>query len=73
MDALSCAGRACLGDARFHQQGGHPNPKDISNEFADKVVDTLNKGVIAICGTATSGGSPPKKPKVLGGEEHQTL
>ena len=53
--------------------GGHPNPKDISDDFADMVVDTLSKGVIAICGTAAPGGSPPKKPKVRVGEEQQTL
>ena len=59
-------------DCRFQQQGGHPNPKDITDEFADKVIDTLNKGVIAFSGTATPGGSPPKKPKVAA-EEQQTL
>jgi hypothetical protein len=65
-------GRCTYRDCRFHQQGGHPNPKDITDEFADKVIDTLNKGVIAIGGTATPGGSPPKKTKVAA-EELQTL
>ena len=68
----SVLGRCTYRECRFHHQGGHPNPKDITDEFADKVVDTLNKGVISICGTATSGGSPPKKPKVAA-EEQQTL
>ena len=68
----SVLGRCTYRECRFHHQGGHPNPKDITDEFADKVVDTLNKGVISICGTATSGGLPPKKPKVAA-EEQQTL
>ena len=69
----SVLGRCTYRDCRFHHQGGHPNPKDITDEFADKVVDTLNKqGVISIGGTTTTGGSPPKKPKVAA-EEQQTL
>ena len=68
----SVLGRCTYRDCRFHQQGGHPNPKDITDEFADKVVDTLNKGVISIGGTGTTAGSPPKKPKVAA-EEQQTL
>ena len=68
----SVLGRCMFHDCQFHHQGGHPNPKDIANEFADKVIDTLNKGVISIGGTATSGGLPPKKPKVAT-EEQQTL
>ncbi len=65
-------GRCTYRDCRFHQQGGHPNPKDITDEFADKVVDSLNKGVLAIGGMGTPGGLLPKKPKVAG-EEQQTL
>ena len=47
-------GRCTFRDCRFREQGGHPNPKDITNDFADKVVDALNKGVISIVGTATT-------------------
>jgi len=60
----SVLGRCTFRECRFLQQGGHPLAKDITDEFADKTVDTLNKGVIALCGVATPGGLPPKKPKV---------
>jgi hypothetical protein len=60
----SVLGQCTFHDCRFLQHGGHPLAKDIMDEFADKVVDTLNKGVISLCGSATPGGSPPKKPKV---------
>ena len=65
----SVLGRCTFHECRFLQQGGHPLAKDIMNKFADKTVDTLNKGVIALCGTATSGGLPPKKSKVTIEEE----
>ena len=52
--------------------GGHPVAKDITDDFADKTVDTLNKGVISLCGTSPPGGSPIKKPKIAG-EEQPTL
>jgi hypothetical protein len=68
----SVLGRCTYRECRFHHQGGHPNPKDITDDFADKVVDTLNKGVISMGGTTPTGGSPPKKPKVAA-EEQQTL
>jgi hypothetical protein len=64
----SVLGRCTFHDCRFLQEGGHPLAKDITDEFADKVVDTLNKGVIAICSNAGQGGSPPKKPKVVEGQ-----
>ena len=60
----SVLGRCTFCDCRFLQHGGHLLAKDITDEFADKVVDTLNKGVISLCGGVTSAGSPPKKPKV---------
>ncbi len=62
-------GRCTFCDCRLLQEGGHPLAKDIMDEFADKVVDTLNKGNIAICGTAGQGGSPPIKPKVVEGQQ----
>ena len=58
----SLLGRCMYRESHFHQQGGHPNPKDSTDKFADKVVDTLNKDVISIGGMTTPGGSPPKKP-----------
>jgi len=60
----SVLGRCTFCDCRFLQHGGHLLAKDISDEFADKVVDTLNKGVISLCGGVAPAGSPPKKPKV---------
>lgn len=62
-------GQCTFCKCRFLQQGGHPSAKDITEAFADKVVYTLNKGVIVICGTAAQGGSPPKKPKVATEDE----
>ena len=68
---LFVLGQCTFRDCRFHQQGGHPSAKDITDDFADKVVDTLNKGVIILCGTCTSPlvGSPHKKTKIT--EEDQ--
>jgi hypothetical protein len=60
----SVLGRCTFRDCRFLQHGGHPAAKDVTDEFADKVVDTLNKGVISLCGGGAPPGSPPKKPKV---------
>jgi hypothetical protein len=59
----SVLGRCGFRDCRFLQQGGHPAAKDLTDDFADKVVDTLNKGVIALSGQVAAGGSPPKKQK----------
>ena len=69
----SVLGRCTFCECRFLQQGGHPLAKDISDDFADKVVDTINKGIISLCGPPTGGGtSPPKKQKV-GGEDQPPL
>ena len=69
----SCVlGRCTFRECRFLQQGGHPVAKDITDDFADKTVDTLNKGVISLCGTSPPVGSPIKKPKITG-EEQPTL
>jgi len=66
----SCVlGRCTFRECRFLQQGGHPAAKDITDDFANKVVDTLNKGVISLCGTATPVGSPHKKTKTTGEEQ----
>ncbi len=51
----SVLGRFTFRDCRFLQQGGHPLAKDVMDEFADKVMDTLNKGVIALCGSPPTG------------------
>ena len=59
----SVLGRCTFRDCRFLQQGGHPVAKDITDEFVDKVVDTLNKGVIALCEQPPAGGLPTKKTK----------
>jgi len=67
----SVLGRCTYHECRFHHLGGHPNPKDITDEFADKVVDTLNKGVISM-GRTEPPGSPLKKPKITS-EEQQPL
>jgi hypothetical protein len=59
----SILGRCTYWDCRFCKEGGHPLPADITNEFADQVIDVIGKGVIKP--TALTGiGSPPKKQKV---------
>ena len=61
----SCVlGRCTFRECHFLQQGGHPVAKDITDNFAKKVVDTLNKGVISLCGTSSPVGSPLKKKKI---------
>jgi hypothetical protein len=68
MNARSSVGLVFWDDARFataaSSNGGHPLAKDITDDFADKVVDTINKGVIAVGGAGGQGGSPPNKQKV---------
>jgi hypothetical protein len=60
----SVLGRCMYRECRFHQQEGHPNPKDISNDFADKVVE----GVIAICGSRSR-----EQPNKLFGDTKRIL
>jgi hypothetical protein len=59
----SVLGRCTFHDCRFLQHGGHPLAKAITDEFTNKVVDTLNKGVISLCGIVTPAGLPPKNQK----------
>jgi hypothetical protein len=68
----SVIGGCTFRECRFLQQGGHPLTKDITDEFADIVVDTINKGVIALCIVPPVGGSPSKKPKATS-EDQPTL
>ena len=48
---------------RFRRDGGHPGPNDIPDDFADKVVSMLTKGIQAHVLSGGEGGSPAKKPK----------
>jgi hypothetical protein len=56
----SVLGRCTFRDCRFLQHRGHPLAKDIMDEFADKVADTLIKGVISLRGVVTPAGLPSK-------------
>jgi hypothetical protein len=59
----SVLGRCTYRDCRFCKEGGHPLPADITNEFADQVIDVIGNGIVKP--TAPMGsGSPPKKQKV---------
>ena len=69
----SILGRCTYRECRFLQQGGHPMAKDITDDFADKVVDTINKGIIALCGPPAGGVSSPPKKQKAGGEEQPPL
>ena len=56
----SVLGKCGFQDCRFRKEGGHPLPGDITDEFADQVIDVIGKGVIP---PSIQGGSPPKKRK----------
>ena len=59
----SILGRYTYWDCRFRKEGGHPLPADITNEFADQVIDVIGKGIVKPT-VPTGSGSPPKKQKV---------
>jgi hypothetical protein len=55
--------RCTYRDCRFCKEGGHPLPADITDNFADQVIDVIGKGLLKPI-TNTGSGSPPKKQKV---------
>jgi hypothetical protein len=57
----SVLGRCTFRDCWFKKEGGHPSPTDVTDEFADQVIDVVNKGIVTLC--SPGGGSPPKKQK----------
>jgi hypothetical protein len=57
----SILGRCTFRDCRFQKEGGHPLTADITDEFADRVIDVIGKGVVMQGGH--TGGSPTKKLK----------
>ena len=56
----SVLGRCTWRDCRFRKEGGHPLPGDITDDFAERVIDVIGKGVVT-GGHAV--GSPAKKQK----------
>ena len=56
----SVLGKCGFRNCRFHKEGGHPLPGDITDDFADRVIDAIGKGVVL---PNNQGGSPPKKQK----------
>jgi hypothetical protein len=56
----SVLGKCGFWDCHFRKEGGHPLPGDITDEFADQVIDAIGKGVVP---PSIQGGSPPKKQK----------
>jgi hypothetical protein len=57
----SILGKCTFRDCRYRKEGGHPLLEDIRDEFANQLIDTINKGIIALSGH--QGGSPSKKLK----------
>jgi hypothetical protein len=58
---LSIHGRCTFRDCCFCKEGGHPLPADITDEFVNRCINAINKGIIALSGH--QGGSPNKKLK----------
>ena len=56
----SVLGKCGFRNCRFHKEGGHPPPGDITDDFVDPVIDAIGKGVVL---PNNQGGSPPKKQK----------
>jgi hypothetical protein len=57
----SILGRCTFRNCRFRKEGGHPLPTDVTDNFVDKVINVIGKGVIT--STGHTGGSPAKKQK----------
>ncbi len=57
----SILGKCTFRDCHYHKEGGHPLPGDIMDEFANQLIDAINKGIIAL--SRHQGGSPSKKLK----------
>ena len=66
----SVLGRCTYRDCRFRKEGGHPLPADITDAFADQVIDIIGKGLIKPIVSARIG-PPPKKQKVGDGPNPQ--
>jgi hypothetical protein len=47
------------------REGGHPDPIDITDDFANSAVEVLLKGIIARVNQLQSGGSPQVKKQKL--------
>jgi hypothetical protein len=56
----SVLGRCTWRECRFMKEGGHPLPGDITDDFADRIIDVIGKGVVT---GGHVGDSPAKKQK----------
>jgi hypothetical protein len=63
----SILGRCTFRECRFLKEGGHLAATDITDDFADKCIDVIRKGVIALSNYGGTGGLPPKKTKGVDG------
>ncbi len=63
----SILGHCTFRDCRFKKEGRHPSMTDITTEFADQIIDVINKGIVTLC--SPGGGSPPKKQKTDKGNQ----
>jgi hypothetical protein len=59
----STLGQCFYRECRYLQDGGHPGPNNIPDEFADNVIDVISKGIHARMRTGGGEGSPGKKAK----------
>jgi hypothetical protein len=50
-------------ECKYLRDGGHPGPNDISDNFADKVIGVIGKGIQARMRPGGGEGSPRKKAK----------
>jgi hypothetical protein len=57
-------------ECRFLREGGHPDPANITDNFANSAAEVLSKGIIARVNQLQSGGSPQiKKQKLDAGHQ----
>ncbi len=52
-------------ECRFLREGGHPDPTNITDNFANSAVEVLLKGIISRVNQLQSGGSPQVKKQKL--------
>jgi hypothetical protein len=60
----STLGRCMYRKCHYLQEGGHPGPNDIPDDFADKAIGVLSTGIQACMQTGGGDGSPGKKVKI---------
>ncbi len=57
--------RCTFCECRYLKEGGHSDPSNITDKFADSAVDVLSKGVISRVNQLQNGGSPQTKKQKM--------